>query len=797
MLVIAILWPHAVAAQTVEASSPRRVIEEIIVTAQKTEESALDVPISMSVIDGALLIERSITDYRDLVLHTPNAHVDTGNGFFPDVNIRGYGSALQNKAFEQSVGLVVDGVPYGRTPYFQAPLFDVDRVELLRGPQGTLFGKNTTAGALSVVTNRPTGELSGFLQFDLGELERRRFEAAIGGPVVSNLLEVRVSALSEERDGLIANTTAAVEPDANERMNDRERRALRIQLGLPDVAGARVVLGYERMEFDFAGVGWEFDRVLERVRPYYFAFDPDTDFDSGNHRGSVDAEEFNRNELNVFVANASYALREWRVDAVASRSLLETRSFYDDDFGPAPMIFHRTDDEGPQTTFELRLRSPHLAGFLGIQNLFGLSLGNTEWLAGFFYQRRELRDDEVFLSVDLPLLAQFIVVNSAPPGTPTPLLEDLIGASVPIGDLGLFDTRELLASTLMVFNETSRTLAGFGSLRWQIADRLELQSGMRVTGERKVGDWRRSYNTTGNFYVALGGEEFTAHRTRSELAYTPQASLRFAWTEDVNLYASWARGFKAGGFNDFTHTNSDEALEFAPEKASATELGAKAALLDRALALNVALFRHDVTDFQVLTLPPNSVAATVRNAGEARAQGVEADATWLATDWLTLLATLGFNDSEFLDYPLGQCSFDRPDTDGNGDGACDHTGRPLFRTPEWTATLGGNIRVPVTSLPLLPLEGVDFVAGGTAEYQDVQYLDRTYDERVRQSPFFRFGASLGLDDRDRGWSARLIVENLTDEDTSVLIRDVLFGGGNFAKLAEPQRLIFATFRWAF
>ncbi|MGH7805983.1 MAG: TonB-dependent receptor, partial [Candidatus Binatia bacterium] len=318
---------------------PARRIEEIVVTAQRTEESVRDVPISISVIDEQFIADRGITDYRDLALYVPNAHIDPGNGLFPDVNIRGYGSALSNKAFEQSVGLAIDGIPYGRTPYFQGPLFDLERVEVLRGPQGTLFGRNTTAGLLNVVTKGPTDELEGEIEVEIGELDRRRLQAAVGGPVIAGVLNVRLSGLLDERDGLVENTTAPYAAGANDRMNDRDRKAIRFQLEMPDVFGVALRASYERVDFDFTGVGWEADRVPEKVRPFYRQFDPDMDFDPFNHVGSVDTAEFNRNRMETYVASAHRDIGDWALDALGGYSMVEVRSLFDDDFTPAPLLY--------------------------------------------------------------------------------------------------------------------------------------------------------------------------------------------------------------------------------------------------------------------------------------------------------------------------------------------------------------------------------------------------------------------------------------------------------------------------
>src|SRR6185503_11607452 len=169
--------PAAPVAPAPEATKSRT-IEEIVVTAQKTEQNLQDVPISMTVLGGDFLEQQGVSDFDDLAVYVPNTRIDAGAAF-PDVRVRGFGSPLSNKGFEQSVGLQLDGVPYGRLIYFQMPLYDVERVEVLRGPQGTLVGKNTTAGVLSIVNRKPTDELEGRISLEYGELDRRRIEGGV------------------------------------------------------------------------------------------------------------------------------------------------------------------------------------------------------------------------------------------------------------------------------------------------------------------------------------------------------------------------------------------------------------------------------------------------------------------------------------------------------------------------------------------------------------------------------------------------------------------------------------------
>jgi iron complex outermembrane recepter protein len=164
-------------------AASHRVIEEIVVTAQKREQFVEDVPISMSVIDSKFIAEQGITDVREAALFVPNAKVEIA-GFFAAPRVRGFSFNNNNKAFEPPAGLAVDGVPYTRIGYFQSALFDLERLEVLRGPQGTTFGKNTTAGLFSVVTRDPSPEYTGHVDVQLGEYDRHRAEGAIGGPLV-------------------------------------------------------------------------------------------------------------------------------------------------------------------------------------------------------------------------------------------------------------------------------------------------------------------------------------------------------------------------------------------------------------------------------------------------------------------------------------------------------------------------------------------------------------------------------------------------------------------------------------
>jgi iron complex outermembrane receptor protein len=289
-------------------------------------------------------------------------------------------------------------------------------------------------------------------------------------------------------------------------------------------------------------------------------------------------------------------------------------------------------------------------------------------------------------------------------------------------------------------------------------------------------------------------QEFSASREQSEDQFQPKVALNFQPDESTSLFLHWARAFKGGGFNSFAFRPVDEELQYGPEEAQEWGFDAKMTLFDGAARWNVSLFRLDIDEFQVLTRVPEDLTlglgvTKVENAAKARAQGVESDFTWLATDWLTLIATLGYNDTEYLDFKINDCPADREDTDGDGDLRCDATGKPFAFAPKYNATLTPQLTFPVFG------GDTQLSFGVTAEYQSEQFLDIDLDERKMQEAFFRYRANIGISNPGRGWSFRIIGENLTDEATSIRQGDVV--PGLFVNIQEPARQIFGQFRYSF
>ncbi len=790
-------------AETQAVGRRPRVIEEVVVTAQKREQAEIDVPISISVIDADFIAEQGITDLHDISVFVPNTKIHT-SAVFPDIRIRGFGTSPLNPVFEQSVGLVLDGIPYGSKAFYQAALFDIERVEVLRGPQGALYGKNVTAGLLNITAKSPTDEATGFVDLQKGDLEHGRLEAGFGGPLLPGLVNFRFAGLEDKRDGYFENTTVLTVPTAPESLGARDREAVRAKFEFPDLVGSKLQLTYEESDSLLVG-GYEFRRIPAATRPLFLQFDPNTDFEPDNLVGSIDHFDGIDIGVKTFVANWSYDWGDWGLTAVGGRSVLDEALENDTDFGPTPAAFTLAGRTTTQTTLELRLLSPTLPGFLGLDQLFGRSLGESNFTVGYFSQKRQIDDLFSTLNFNDLLLAEIVLVDQVP--VAGPVIGSLIG--------GLFPQLPLIPATIelldqvtreqstIFFDEQAETTAFFGQMDWAFLPKWSLSLGLRVSDEDKQAHIRRRFDTPNSLFFeqVLMWEEFDRRVARSESQKSPKVSLNYQPTDEISLFLSWGEAYKAGGFNAFASGGSDDELTFEPEVVQQWAIDAKTRLLDGAASLNVSVFRMDLDDFQVLTADPGNLRITIENAAMARSQGVEADLTWLPTEWLTLRGTLGYLDTEFLDFPIATCPQDRENSDGDSEPRCDVSGKPLVRAPKWSNTLTPIIAVPLSAIPGLgriggsAFDGIGLLLSLTAEYQRDQFLNDDLDERKQQESFYRYRGNIGIGDLNQTWSLRLSAENLTDERTAVAAAELpAVAPGHFYQIPEPGRVVYVHFR---
>lgn len=784
-------------------SESRRSLEEIVVTAQKREQSIQDVPISISVMSETFIKEQGITDLADALLFTPNFRV-VQTSFSITPQCRGFVVEFANAAFEPPCGVAIDGTAYTRAYYFASALFDLQRIEVLRGPQGTTFGKNTTAGVVSVVTKDPSEEYNTNIDLQYGPDGRRRAELGVGGALLPGVAEIRIAGLFEDRLGQTRNTTAAIDPEVPEFGGGRDRVGIRTKLLFPDVVGTQVKLTYEYSKANFVGTTNEL--ALDEtgsgrdVAAYFRQYDPDADFEGGNQINSIAGPGISKVATERMQLDWNASFGDWDFTAVANVGNLVQSSFLEVISAPVRVIASDFGEKNPVKTGELRVVSPELPGLLGLESLFGADLGKTTLLLGTFYQNQELKDNFINVLLCQDRTAAFIAASTN------------VGLVLPPTDC-------ISQATAHVrFKQAVNTGALFSQLTWNMNQNWLLELGGRYTDERKKAHWDTFYSPGVTLLDPMNNKAFMADRAFDEPGFQPKISLGYSPNQDFNFFLRWAQGFKSGGFNAYTVAGNPEdpnrpadrrgSLTYGPEKSTEFGLDAKMTLLDSRMRLNVSLYRLNLEDFQVLTIVlgtpiPGSTARLtdgydeVVNAGKARAQGVEVDLTYLPADWLTVIGALGYNDTKFLSFPLAVCAHDRATTE-NPDfdpetGKCDAAGKAFPYAAKLTPTFTLQSSLPLGGL-WGALDGVDFLVGGTAEYVSKYFLSSTLDERLVQDAFFRYRANIGVGNKAQGWSFRVTGLNLTDK----YVRSREAFDGTFRTITpEDGRSFYGQFSWGF
>lgn len=777
----------------------RTVIEEVMVTAQRREQMLADVPVSISVISDEFIAEQAIADVGDVLVHTPNMQLQPRSGSFPAAGAapicRGFSTDQTNRAFELPCGIAIDGVPYARGAYFGAALFDVRRVEVMRGPQGTTFGKNTTAGLVHLITKDPGEQFSGYFDVQHGEFGRRRIEAALGGPLVSEVVQFRIAAFKDDRDGYMRNTTAQVEPKAPEWPGVREGEGYRIKFGIPDLWGSELKLSYERADLESEGMITELFDVDPQMAAFFRRYDPNADFEKDNFINSSNEPTRDATVIDRYQLDWHYSIFEWGIDAIGGYSRMTNEAFMDGFSTPAPTNTVEQSEVNPVTTFEARVTSPTLSGLLGLDSVMGWQLGRSDFLAGVFYQASKLDPIWIGLVINRIPIGVYLAMERGefPSAIPPESIETL-----PIEDLeelsGLEGSSESEWLNIL-YNEDRETKAGYMQLQWYFHSRWSLQLGMRYSEELKKASWEQTRSDPAPVLEAAGWQEYKEQRSIKETHFQPKVTLNFNPVDDINLFLRWGRGFKGGGFNTTQHRPDNPAtpLSFGPEEVTEWAFDAKMALLSGAMRWNTTLYHMRLKNFQVLTLAARagitdiSLSPMVANAGEGVVWGVESDLMYRPTEWLTVISTLGVNDTEYKDFTFGACPWDEQERE-----RCDNSGKPFQFAPKWSGTLTLAFRYP---LAFWGLDSMNLTAGTTVEYYGSQFLHAALDERDKVSAFSELKVSVGIEDPGHGWSFRVIGENLTNENTPTRL-DTTHPKFS-AQDPKMPRAIFGQLRWSF
>ncbi len=569
--------------------------EEIIVTAQRREQAAQDVGIALSVVSGDTLIENGVTTVNGLENLTPSLEVESQfGGGQPSFSLRGVGFKDYASNNSPTVGIYVDDVAYTLPIITQGVLYDVSRVEVLRGPQGTLYGRNTTGGAINVITNRPTQEFTTGATFEYSNYDRLSTEGYISGPLGGGAA-ARLSFATANGGAWQENRTTG------EELGDADRLALRGQVLVPFSDTFEVLLNLHAFQDRSDGLGLQLFKPYGAVAPHgerKTDWGWSTTFLNANGL-ALDSNPFRDNEGLGASVTANWDVGDAVLTYIFSRENFDRRELNDWDAVPGAIAGVYFESDVQVTQNEVRLASEG-------DNAF-------DWIVGAYFGNEDLTDRYASDFLD-----SFGVGNLAVP-----------------------------------YGQEVETAAVYGQVEYQATSSLNVVAGLRYEDEERAlkdfGTFIGGTNVTAPALInnTTGFEEVTG---RLALEFTP--------SDDLLYYASVSRGIKSGGFTAYNSFSPDAVTAFQPEELIAYEVGFKSDLFSRALQFNGAAYFYDYRDQQVQNAiflpdpPPPRAVGRIANAPKSEIYGVEFEALWRPTDALTITQAVGYTHGEFKEYTI-------------------------------------------------------------------------------------------------------------------------------------------------
>jgi len=658
---------------------------EIIVSARRRDESAQDVPIALSVVGSETLAATGNYTLTQIQQIVPSLQVFSFNPRNTNINIRGLGSnvALTNDGLENGVGFYVDNVYYGRVGQTQFDLVDLQQIEVLRGPQGTLFGKNTTSGAINITSRKPSfdPEFSG--EASVGDYGYYQLRASASGGLIDDLLAVRLSGSVTERRGFLYNTTQ------NERAQDYSNWSVRGQLLFTPSSDIeiRVIGDFSRQKQN---------HVLNVFADYFGTYDNGTaipnnfaqraarfpgytfpTIDPFARRGEADGQYQSNMDGYGVSGQVDWSLGGAKLTSITAYRWWDWNPANDGDSTALPIVT-KAQQANRQRQFsqELRLASD--------------SDGPIDYVVGAYYFWQVIRG--YGKSAYGPAAALW----NRPPSSPIPLA----------AWQAALDGFEANSTS----DPRTKSYALFGQLDWKFTDRLTLTAGLRFTHEKKNGSFDQFHVAGTDLATLAPGLAAQAATVRAQFnpvtsystafsddSLSGLATLSWRFSDDALAYASYSRGNKSGGLN-LTNLPAGIDPDVEPEKVDSYELGIKSQWLDNRVTLNVAGYWTEISDYQtaITEQVPNTVNVRqyIANIPGVRSRGVEGDLSFAPSERASFYASVAYADTTYSDYPNAPQAPERL----NLGAIQDLTGEQLPGVPKFTYTLGGDLSAPLGSL---------------------------------------------------------------------------------------------------
>jgi len=692
---------------------------DIVVTAQRREQNLQDIPVAVTAITADQLEARGVGTVTDVVRVSPSLTItENTNATGSSINLRGIGTFSFSIGIEPSVAIVVDDVALLQQAQAFSGLSDIARLEVLRGPQGTLFGKNAAAGVINIVTQGPTSTLTGSVGAVATTDEQYRVEGMISGPLTTGV-GFRLNAFYDDREGYIRNL------NTGNKLNGERNYGVRGRLDLDPVDTLSVALTASYSNTRSNGQVRTFRSFNPGANIFGAAIADSvngTDLGDANYRIRLDTEPLNISKQAMFTGRATLdlgaanlisitAYQDWRFRFVEDFDQLGTPTLSNPAVATSPRVANGS----------VATASFHARNFTQELRLVSSGSRRLDYLFALFYAN---------------------------------------------GDTDRDYARAPNTATSWVANATTETFAAFTQLTYDLTDTTHIDAGLRFNHERITGSFQNT--TVGATQPANNATCLVECRGRSsddEVTY--KVALRQDLTDAVMAYASFATGYKGQGFDISTgFTPARAANPVRPETSDAYEIGVKSRFLDNRVQLNVTGFWTDFTDFQAqggVTLPDGSIVPQLSNVGALRSRGVEAELSAKPTRLLRIDASAAYTDAKIREFPNAPCYTGQTAAQGcfrvGANSFQDLSGERLANAPVFKFNIAAaqDIELPVNSFD-------GFV---TAEFahQSRTKFDLLGSPVSFQEPFGVVNGSVGIKGKaDRDFRIALFVNNLFDQE---------------------------------
>ena len=769
-------------------------ISEIVVTATRRDQTLQNTPLAVTAISVEQIKQQSISSTADLMRVAPTLQVQGGQNETnaTSFRIRGVGTTGDNFGLEGAVGVFIDGVYRQRAGLAMNNLFDIGHVEVLRGPQGTLFGKNTSAGAITIQPNLPKlGDLNASMKLVAGNYSNSEVEGMINLPL-GDRFAVRVSGAYQKRDGYITDVLNGKES------NDRDRKLIRGQvLAKPtDTITWRGVVDYsEKSEHCcqavYSRVGGATLLMNSFVPGAVSPLAPTYKSIGSPNRPFVE----NTDDLGL----ASYLTVELPHD-ITFKNILAHRVFHslnrgDADFGAADILYQNIKSRQKLNSAEATLSS---------------KWGKLDWLLGAYYS-----DEQIDINSDLPYGTQFAqYIGAALGGSPAALA--LASAAFPAGG----------GAQKAVFGQKSKSWSIFTHNQFQITEQLGVVAGLRYNHEEKVGGLSQYITNS----PSCGGGPFdgqgaaplaglpnsvrllcprpTFQAKVNENHVTGTAGVNWRFSRDILGYASYSHGYKAGGINlgrdasvaaagtnpatglvKGTQAQVNAAAAFKPETSDSFEVGARTQFFNRALTLNLTYFNTKYKDFQLNTF--NGFGFLIANPGSVKTHGIELEGNWRAARNLTFNYGVNWLSAKYgndlaLQAPVAASA--PPPFPANPRLA----GHTINGAPKWSISSGVHFEHPV---PITSSGDEKAFIDLSGSFRTKMYVQTNLNPLGLEPSLLLVNGRIGIrSEASQGWELAAFATNLTNRFYRTFSSDAVVQSGSISSFPGAPRMYGVSFR---